>query len=398
QVSLRQSGTSQLVSSDPVVGAVRLALVNEACSQALPALLQAKDTIPVGGTVSVESDDDSATFAIQWHTQGGPADQLLMCALPHHQSSRVDAQWVEEIGKYWTSMGQVRGVRGSRWQLVEAVEALGFSGRTELSETDRSVLRELVLADVSALPNDVNVLPPDPYFFGKAVARATRIALIADEIGDVASCQQATERAIAWLEPWLDGTNPNYLVYDDEWKGIVSQRGLGDSGADFGQGRYNDHHFHYGYFIYAAAVLGKLCPSWLAQRREGIDLLVRDYCNMSVNLDEHFTYMRCFDFYEGHSVASGLFPFADSRNQESTSEAINAYYAAYLYAQVTGRLDTARFVRAILQLEARSSRYYWHLGDLTCDIYPETYARGRAVVGILWSSKADYATFFGNNP
>ncbi|KAJ2090066.1 hypothetical protein GGI09_006188 [Coemansia sp. S100] len=393
-VELQQSGVSGLVSSGPV-GAVRLALVNDECPQALAALLLAKDSIPVGGTIDVT---DEASFTLRWITRGsGPSDHLLMFALPHHQQSLTDACWVDDVGKYWTSMGHVRAVLGSQWQWTETIEPLGFSGQSELSEEDKAVLRELVQADASTLPEDCGVLPPDPYFFGKAVARAMRIALIADEVGDTASCNLAVERAKSWLVPWLDGTNPDYLLYDDEWKGVVSSRGLTDPAADFGQGRYNDHHFHYGYFIYAAAALAKLCPEWIEERREAIDLLARDYCDPS-NADEYFPFMRCFDFYEGHSVASGLFAFGDSRNQESTSEAINAYYAAYLYAQATGRPSIARYTRAILQLEARSSRVYWHLGDLASDVYPETFARGRAVVGILWSSKADFATFFGANP
>lgn len=34
--------------------------------------------------------------------------------------------------------------------------------------------------------------------------------------------------------------------------------------ADFGNGQYNDHHFHYGYFAYAAAALGRKDAAWLA--------------------------------------------------------------------------------------------------------------------------------------
>ncbi len=39
------------------------------------------------------------------------------------------------------------------------------------------------------------------------------------------------------------------FVYDEQGKGIV---GLTPS---FGSDEYNDHHFHYGYFLYAAGIL-----------------------------------------------------------------------------------------------------------------------------------------------
>ncbi|KAJ2590364.1 hypothetical protein IWW49_002053 [Coemansia sp. RSA 1797] len=34
-------------------------------------------------------------------------------------------------------------------------------------------------------------------------------------------------------------------------------------------GLYNDHHFCYGYFVYAAAVLAKLHPEWAARHDDG---------------------------------------------------------------------------------------------------------------------------------
>lgn len=400
---LRQDGMGRLVFDRPICGPVRIALVNGS----VPSLLQSRQCIPIGGNVNVNSPDETiAWFTVSWKTigQGEP----LMCALPHHQVSLVNATWVDDVGKYWTSKGYLQAVRGHHWQWMERMESLGFSGATPLNGEDKERLSEVVKKDVAGLEPLSHSLPQDPYFFGKALAKATRIALIADEIGDQESRDMAIHHAKTWFEPWLTGTNSNCLVYDREWRGLVSKNGANDPNADFGQGRYNDHHFHYGYFAYAAAALAKLCPDWLnSDRRQAVDLFVRDYCNPAPPPDASSTYegdsadfpfMRCFDFYDGHSWASGLFAFADSRNQESTSEAINAYYGAYLYASVTQRLPLAGFIRTVLELEARTSRTYWHLDDLVQGVYPDIYSKGQAVVGILWSSKADYATFFGANP
>ncbi|KAJ2344942.1 hypothetical protein GGF43_005337, partial [Coemansia sp. RSA 2618] len=392
--ALRQSGMSALASDGRVQGAVRMALVANG-APAIAALLSAKDAVPVGGSVGVHAGDRAAEFTIGWNVRGRGAP--LVCAQVHHQASLAGAEWADDVGTYWSSKGPLRVARGAQWRWREELEPLGFSGPTPLSPAHRDKLRGLVAADAQSLTRDLAALPQDPYFFGKALARAARIALIADEVGDAESRDHAVQRAIAWLEPWLDGSNSNALVYDSEWFGIVSSAGLRDPHVDFGQGRYNDHHFHYGYFVYAAAALAKLHPEWARARRDALDLFARDYCSLSSS-DSAFPFMRCFDFYEGHSWAAGLFPFADSRNQESTSEAINAYYAAYLYAQTTGRHEIAACVRAVLQLEARTTRTYWHLDDLAADIYPAEYSCDKAIVGILWSSKADYTTFFGENP
>ena len=40
--------------------------------------------------------------------------------------------------------------------------------------------------------------------------------------------------------------------------------------------RYNDHHFHYGYFVYAAAVVGKFNKPWFARHKDKIYPIVYD--------------------------------------------------------------------------------------------------------------------------
>ena len=55
------------------------------------------------------------------------------------------------------------------------------------------------------------------------------------------------------------------LRYDDVWGGLFL-RATGDPevywGVDYGFPYYNDHHFHLGYFIYAAAYYVKYHQSW----------------------------------------------------------------------------------------------------------------------------------------
>ena len=47
---------------------------------------------------------------------------------------------------------------------------------------------------------------------------------------------------------WLTGDDGSIgsLVYDTSLGGILSKEGMKDPYSDFGNGRYNDHHFHYG--------------------------------------------------------------------------------------------------------------------------------------------------------
>ena len=86
------------------------------------------------------------------------------------------------------------------------------------------------------------------------------------------------------LEAWLLGTKGG-LQYDQTWGGIV------DQANSFGNGDYNDHHFHYGYFLYAFAAVAKEDASWAAAWNDKIMLLVRDIAEPS-GADPFFTSTR----------------------------------------------------------------------------------------------------------
>lgn len=90
---------------------------------------------------------------------------------------------------------------------------------------------------------------------------------------------------------------------------------LSDFLNDFGAGWYNDHHFHYGYVWYAAAVVARADPAWAVEWGPMVRLLLRDVA--SPTSDAHFSSFRSFDWYLGHSWAGGTFP--GEKNQESTS-------------------------------------------------------------------------------
>jgi endo-1,3(4)-beta-glucanase len=99
------------------------------------------------------------------------------------------------------------------------------------------------------------------------------------------------------------------------WGGLVSSATYltGNNGADFGNTFYNDHHFHYGYFIFAASVIGYLDPSWLTKANvDFVNTMVRDIANPSRE-DKYFPEFRNFDWYHGHSWAHGLYETVDGK-------------------------------------------------------------------------------------
>ena len=192
----------------------------------------------------------------------------------------------------------------------------------------------------------------------------------------------------------MAGQNGDPLVYDSDWGGLVVQSGITNPASAFGQGFYNDHHFHYGYWIYAAAAMAKDNPTWVSQWGDEVMDLIRDIAEPSGS-DPYFGYMRNKDWFVGHSWAAGLFEFGDARNQESSSEAVNAWYSVYLYGLAIGDDRIRDLGRMMLATELRSTWKYWQINTGE-GIYPEPFASNK-VVGILWGTKVDHATFFGAN-
>ena len=99
------------------------------------------------------------------------------------------------------------------------------------------------------------------------------------------------------------------------------------------------------------------------------------------------------DFYDGHSWASGLFSQNNGKSQESSSEAINAYYGAHLFGRATGDRRLEKFARLLLAMEIRSTKAYWHMRNATT-MYDPDFAANK-MVGVVGGLDATCHTWFG---
>lgn len=107
---------------------------------------------------------------------------------------------------------------------------------------------------------------------------------------------------------------PQPLTDEAAWGGVVSSASYvtGDAGVDFGNTYYNDHHFHYGYHILAAATIGHIDADFVKENMDYVNTLVRDIANPS-SKDKFFPQWRNFDWYHGHSWAHGLYAAMDGK-------------------------------------------------------------------------------------
>ncbi|KAJ7569304.1 hypothetical protein O6H91_01G071400 [Diphasiastrum complanatum] len=376
--------SKDLTCSEEFVGVIRISILTAAESE--PILDRFSTTYAVGGSV-----DLSVPFQVRYNWKKKGLGELLMLSLPLHREI-LSSYALNIPGLVFESIdGKLEGIIGDSWVLQDEDISIGWysAGGVRDSE-ERDQLAAALEKDVDALSS---ITTNSTYFYGKALARAARLALIAEEICFHSIVQKVRVFLVNSINPWLDGTFPgNAILYDPKWGGLISKNGASDPGADFGLGLYNDHHYHWGYFCYAGAVLAKLDPGWGRIYKPHLYALVGDYMNLKMHNDI-FPRLRNFDPWLLHSWAGGLTVFADGRNQESTSEAVNAYYAASLVGLVYGDLHLIHTGLTLAVLESRSARSLWHV-PFWSSLYESQFVDQNRVVSVLWASKRDSGLWF----
>jgi endo-1,3(4)-beta-glucanase len=375
----------QMVAAAAFTGTLRVA--NAPSTPSIAALDAHAGVVPRSGSVAVATACDVARLQFIYTTTG--TGSLLMTAMPHHMARLVSP--VTAPLPYATLSGVLQGVEGSTWTMSLPLSPIGFSAPRAVASQYRSAVLAALVSDASFVPDPLTV-SNDSYVGGKLMAKLARLALIADDLGETATAANLRTRLTPLVAAWLDRTNGNPFVYDDTWGGVVTVDALANPGALFGSGHYNDHHFHYGYFLYAAAALAKAEPSFATAHRGALLGLVRDIANPSGS-DPHFPRFRHMDFFRGHSWAAGLTDAPEGQDQESTSEAVNAWDGMHLLGVAWSDTRMAELGRVLRALETDGARTYWQIPSAST-IYGAPF-KNNMCVGILRATRAEFGTFFG---
>ena len=238
----------------------------------------------------------------------------------------------------------------------------------------------------------------DTYWAGKNYGKVAELAAIARSIG----MQTEADQLINWLKEELadwftaetDGqlNTKKYFVYDSDWNTL-----FGFDEAYGSHQRLADHHFHYGYFVRAAAEICRVDLAWWSdQYGPMIELPIRDYA--ADDDDDMFPQTRNFDPANGFSWADGRADAIRGNNNESTSEAAAAYGAIVLYGLATGNTELTE--RGMYMHASTGATYweYWNNIDgwknvsADADNFPPGY--NRITTSIIWGDGADFATWF----
>jgi endoglucanase Acf2 len=333
----------------------------------------------------------TTTYAFTTTAREGSATGTVASLYPHQWkylsgSAPITETYVSARGamKVLAGVSSFRTTMTFRGVLPE-LPAVGDSAGSDLTALNG------YLDAVRANPEDNR--GSDTYWTGKGLGRAARIAEIADLAGNTATRDSALAAIKARLTNWLTaspGEAESLFAYNSAWGTLIGYP------ASYGSDQeLNDHHFHYGYFIAAAATLAKFDPTWAGDSQYGgmVDLLIRDANNYDRG-DSRFPYLRDFDIYAGHDWASGHGSFGSGNNQESSSEGMNFANALIQWGQATG--DTAVRDAGIFlyTTQAAAIGEYWF--DTSDQNFPAGF--GHSTVGMVWGSGAAYATWFTAEP
>ncbi|CZT13426.1 related to glucan 1,3-beta-glucosidase [Rhynchosporium graminicola] len=354
--------------------------------------------------VSGSTTGSAASYTLSF-SKGGLADTtLVMFALPHltQSFSSRTASAMTDLDMATTTKGFATAVVADSWTMEETLPtSMGFapwspqtgSSEAKFSSSAAAAIQAIAASEVSQdMSTQTNL---DSMYFGKALAKFAGIVYtIHDLLGDQALAQAGLNKLKQAFARFTQNSQTFPLVYETAWGGIVSSASYetGNAGADFGNTYYNDHHFHYGYFVYTASVIGYLDPSWLPENKPWVNALVRDYANPS-SADPYFPVYRNFDWYHGHSWAHGLYESADGLDQESSSEDSMSAYALKMWGRTIGDANLEARGNLQLAITARSlQNYYLYTSDN--NVQPQNFIENK-VAGILFENKVDHTTFFG---
>lgn len=330
----------------------------------------------------------------------GFSDQSYQCLLPHQWDKYSEAanggQKLDKV-TYPSPRGDMRLFEGNQFCMQDTFYSMvpQFTS-PENGEYDE----EEVLYYLSTLESGTrgNLIGSDAYWQGKSLHPLGLGVLVADQIGNTEYKEIFLSRIKTILSDWFtySGTEDQaFFFYDKNWGTLYYKD------SEFGANKdISDHHFTYGYFLFASAVLATYDDEFYRDYHDMVDLLARDFGSPDED-DEMFCKLRSFDPYEGHSWAGGYADNDSGNNQEAASESLFGWVGMYLWSIASENAkmrDTAIYG---FTTEINAIKHYWF------DYYDqeEGYdASGwpadwpSASIGQVYGSIYFYGTFFGGYP
>ncbi|KAK6460301.1 hypothetical protein DFJ63DRAFT_323804 [Scheffersomyces coipomensis] len=398
-LSFKLQDSNSIITSNSVDGAVFQLCFGEDSN-----FDSAAGCYPTDATLTATVNGSSCTYGFDYSVSGSSnSGTTLMFAAPHQVATFTSQTTGTQTSLTClsTTLGTMIGCLTNSFQMEEQIPtSMEWDPYTTIPGNSSNYTANTIAAITAAATNEVNddvvtmANVNSMYTSGKILLKYALVVYTTHFIIQNSDLTNILLPKIkSAIEIFTNNTQIYPLFYDTNFKGIVSSA---TGSADYGNGHYNDHHFHWGYHIHACAVVAKvdadLGGTWLSSIEDWVSTLARDVANPTLT-DPYFPMSRSFDYFVGHSWAKGLYLSADGKDEESSSEDVNHAYAIKVWGNVIG--DSNMENRGNLMLAIlRSSLNSYFLYEDNNIIEPSNYI-GNKVSGILFENKIDYTTYFG---
>ncbi len=326
-------------------------------------------------------------YSVSPDVKEGAYDKVLMGLLPHHWGN-LQSPVPFEGSEYQTVRGALRMAGTNEFATIRKFcgilpmlpAAIGESETFSQAELDRLI--GVVNANTGF--DDWT----DSYNDGQLLNRLTQTAYVAKYSGNEAAFKTSLDLVRTQLERWFtasEGDVAFVFYYHKPWNAMLAYP------AGHGQDtNLNDHNFHFGYFINAAALVARYDSEWARKWGPMVDLLVRDVASTDRN-DTMFPYLRSFSPYAGHCWANGFGTLGLGNDQESSSESMMCHAAMILWAEATGNTTLRDAAVWMYATEQSAVEEYWF--DVHNRVFPSDYRS--AVVSRVFANGFDDENFWG---
>ena len=316
-------------------------------------------TIPRDSKVSWSYNANSGTITSNWNLttenlKGGTQLNTIQGWLPHHYKNTTLGFSFNGI-TYATPRGTMKCATGTSFSITYKFNGIlptyPSPNDSTLANAYNKTTMKGMIDDYSGKAGYGN----DTYWGGKDLTGMGHYMNYAKQTGNTVAYDKIKSNLKNALADWYTftpGEESHYFTWFGNFKGLVGMN------SSYGSEQYNDHHFHYGYFTYASAMLGFEDKDFVAKYGDMAKLLAKDYANWD-RTDTRFPFMRYFDIWEGHSYAGGFGSAVDGNGQESSSEAMQSWGGLYMLGVALG--DNAMRDAGIFgwTTEARATAEYW---------------------------------------
>ncbi|MDQ3397754.1 MAG: glycosyl hydrolase, partial [Deinococcota bacterium] len=379
-----QSFGGRLDESDPY-GMLSVAALPEASEVALERFEAHAFTRPTGSRTTWqwlrEEGVVEVTFALE-HEPLGDSTMLPLMGLYPHQWKGSDVALTPY--HYETPRGVMKLAQTDRFSV--RLPYTGVLPALPLAEGDSDELRELLRDFIGGglyFPLFTGqTRMPDSYADGKSFGKLAALLPIAEQLGEAEAAETILAAIRDRLESWFTPDARPLLYYHEPWGALIAAPT--SHGLDYS---LNDHAFHYGYFLQAAASVAERDPDWVARWGRVVELLVRD--TAGGRDDPMFPFLRALDPYPGHGWASGGGRYERGNNLESSSEAVNFAAGLIRWADAVGDNDLLELGVYLYATQVEAVWEYWFAyGGNFPEGFPHT------AIGILWSDGGAYTTWW----